>query len=134
MNLQIPSFITPLSNQTTDKSGANDFKRWTDLHIFNSQMSKPPVLNNVSTFNPRIYKDNQLYLQDIYVCDGGNELSAGTAQTLCMNKNKLNNMVLDMGGEGGDPSKKWSQIQEIYIGSITVVGLFILFRILQKSF
>jgi len=30
--------------------------------------------------------------------------------------------------------RRWSGTQQIYVGSLTVVGLFVLYRILQKSY
>lgn len=73
--------------------------------------------------------EKEQMVKDIYMCYGGAGAAfAGTPTTFCQSssshyvptKTRSNNNEID--------------IKQIYLGSITVVGLFVLFRILQKSY
>ena len=81
--------------------------------------------------NNLLSNENLLSLRDIFVCNGGDGgLSAGTAQTLCLERPA----TAVSGSSSSSHPNRWSRTQELYMGSVAVVGLFLLFRVLQKSF
>lgn len=72
--------------------------------------------------------ENQM-VKDIHLCYGGAGASfAGTPVSFCQKQPSYQSSNTSF---RDDPN---ANIKQIYIGSVTIVGLFILFRILQRSY
>lgn len=105
------------------------------------------VETDLDVFNKE--KEQEQMVKDIYLCYGGaGSLFAGKPTSFCTHpsirsgkdvdpdKMDFNSINKSYENTDNDPVLNYNEkidMKQIYIGSVTIVGLYILFRILQRS-